>query len=96
MAIRSLSSAELEKRALTLYVNASVYSSELTKLAKAFIEKYMLGTPDKTTDMLWNFSLYKNIAEILNVQDFDVCLIAAETDLTACFSNKYANWPKSI
>lgn len=68
--------------------NASVYSGELTELSKAFIKKYMLETPDKTTDLLWNFSLYKNNVELMNVQDFNVCLIASEKDLLANFSKK--------
>ena len=76
--------------------HASVYSGELTEQAKAFIRKYMLQTPDKTTDNLWNFSLFKNDVELLNLQDFDVCLIGAKTDLTAYFLKKDSNRSENI
>lgn len=62
--------------------NSSVYSGELTEKAKGIIKKYMYFTSTNDNYLLWNFSLFKKDIELLNVQDFDVCLVQDNTELT--------------
>ena len=66
--------------------NANVFSEGITELSNAFIENYMLLTRDKTIGNLWDFGLFKEIIELLTVQDFKVCRLEAETGLPAYFT----------
>ena len=61
---------------------ASIYKGELTEQAKILIKEWMDDSPERWSGTLWNFSLFRNETELLNVQDFNVCLVEAETELT--------------
>lgn len=61
--------------------DASVYSGELTEQTRILIKKYLDTAPDALTGSLWNCSLVSKGTELLNVQDFNVCLVKAETEL---------------
>lgn len=76
--------------------DAGIYTSRLSLASKDFIKKYMIDDPGKATYPLWNFSLYKNGTEILNVQDFSVCLIKSDTELTAMLDQQDPNWRNKL
>ncbi|AIY06641.1 MULTISPECIES: hypothetical protein [Planococcus] len=71
---------------------ATEYTSELNESSKAFIRKYMCLTPSKSTGTLWNFSLLKNGVELLNVQDFEVCILSAKTELIVHLNKQDGEW----
>lgn len=52
--------------------DSSMYRGSLNDFSRNLFEQYMFN---QRYNWLWNFSFYKSGVEILNVQDFTVCLI---------------------
>lgn len=71
--------------------DATIYRGKLTDSSKALILKYMSDS-EETSYSLWNLSLYKNEAELLNVQDFNVCLLDSGTELMNILEQENINW----
>lgn len=61
--------------------DARIYKGDLTEQAKLLIKEWMDDSEERWSGTLWNFSLYQNEVELLNVQDFNVCLVELETEL---------------
>jgi len=64
--------------------DSSVYRGVLDVSSRSLILRYALNE----FDSLWNFSLYKNNIQVLNVQDFNVCLIEPNPELIKLLNNK--------
>ena len=62
---------------------SSVYRGVLDDSSKSLILQYALNE----SDPLWNFSLYKDNVHVLNVQDFNVCLIEPDPELITLLKN---------
>jgi hypothetical protein len=63
--------------------DSSVYRGVLDDSSKSLILQYALNE----SDSLWNFSLYKDNVQVLNVQDFNVCLIEPDPELITLLNN---------
>lgn len=75
---------------------ATEYIGELNESSEAFIRKYMYLTPSKSTGTLWNFSLLKNDVELLNVQDFEICILSANTELIVHLNKQDGEWLNNL
>ena len=64
--------------------DSSVYRGVLDDSSKSLILQYALNE----SDSLWNLSLYKGNVQVLNVQDFNVCLIEPEPELIKLLNQK--------
>lgn len=64
--------------------DSSVYRGVLDDSSKSLILQYALNE----SDSLWNFSLYKGNVQVLNVQDFNVCLIEPDPELIKLLNQK--------
>ena len=67
--------------------DSSIYRGVLDDSARSLILQYAL----KEFDPLWNFSLYKDNVQVLNVQDFNVCLIEPDPELITLLNQKNIN-----
>lgn len=72
--------------------DSTLFSGVLNRETRGILYKYMNETPEKTTGSLWNFSLFQNEVELLNVQDFNVCTINLETDLIQILGQKNVDY----
>lgn len=64
--------------------DSSVYKGVLDDCASSLILQYALNE----SDPIWNFSLYKDNVQVLNVQDFNVCLIKPDPELITLLNQK--------
>lgn len=65
--------------------DSSVYRGVLDDFTRNLILQYAFN---EKYDSLWNFSLYKGNLNVLNVQDFNVCLIARDPELITLLNQK--------
>ena len=66
--------------------DSSVYRGELDDFSRDLILQYMIN--ENKYDTLWNFSLYKGGIDVLNVQDFNVCIIEPDQELITLLNQK--------
>ena len=64
--------------------DSSVYRGVLDDSSRSLILQYALNG----SDSLWNFSIYKDKVQVLNVQDFNVCLIEPSPELITLLNQK--------
>ena len=64
--------------------DSSVYRGVLDDSSRRLILQYALNEADP----LWNYSLYKDNVQVLNVQDFNVCLIEPDSELITLLNQK--------
>ena len=67
--------------------DSSVYRGVIDDSSKSLILQYAFNE----SDSLWNFSLYKDNVQVLNVQDFNVCLIEPSQELITLLNKQNIN-----
>ena len=67
--------------------DSSVYRGVIYDSSKSLILQYAFNE----SDSLWNFSLYKDNVQVLNVQDFNVCLIEPSQELITLLNKQNIN-----
>lgn len=72
--------------------DSSAYFGNLDDSIRKLILDFNHQSPDKDTSYLWYYSLYKGGIELLNVQDFTVCLLDLDTELTDCLEELQIDW----
>lgn len=72
--------------------DSSIYFGSLTDSIRQRMVESNQQNPDKNHSYLWHYSLYKNGTELLNVQDFTVCLLDFDTELTAILDKHQIVW----
>lgn len=72
--------------------DSSIYFGSLTDSIRKLMMEFNRQNPDKDFTYLWHYSLYRNGIELLNVQDFTVCLMDLDTELTANLDKLQIEW----
>ncbi|EIM05410.1 hypothetical protein A1A1_16323 [Planococcus antarcticus DSM 14505] len=70
----------------------SIYFGSLDDSIRKLIMDFNHQAPAKDMSYLWHYSLYRHGIELLNVQDFTVCLLDLDTELTAHLQQLQINW----
>lgn len=72
--------------------HSSIYFGSLDDSIRKLMMELNRQNSDKDFSYLWHYSLYRNGIELLNVQDFTVCLLDLDTELTACLEKLQIDW----
>lgn len=72
--------------------NSTILFGRLNDSVRKIILAFNNQHPDKDSSYLWHYSLYRNGIELMNVQDFTVCLLDLDTELTDSLDSLQIQW----
>lgn len=72
--------------------NSSAYFGSLDDQIRKLILEINEQSFDKDASYLWQYALYKDGIELLSVQDFTICLLDLDTELTTFLQSLKIDW----
>ncbi|WP_142827951.1 hypothetical protein [Planococcus soli] len=72
--------------------NSSIYFGSLDDAIRKLMMEFNRQNPEQDFSYLWHYTLYRNGIELLNVQDFTVCLMDLDTELTDSLEKLQIDW----